>query len=284
MTAAITNRILFAATNAETLVNWKESLLDQCDFLFYETELLALQNSVRINHPDLVVYSAALAANRLAEIASTISENQCCQLIIYRHNEDIDYSIVKPGIDVLLLPEQQALLPVRARHLLSEKAFQDLSKNSLIGYVDPLSGLYNRRMLYDVGEKELNRCQRYGRPFSLVTLKIDNLKEINLQLGFRAGDSLIHHLSTSILGHIRQSDLLARLGDSEFVILLPECHIEQCEHKLGEFSNLLKQVHPEFDGQKIPFTISAGAAEMDTGDIMLEQIIQRSTSELKAIG
>jgi len=283
MTVVVTNRILLAATNSDVIENLKDTLAELSHALFCETKLLALQNSVRINRPDLAVYCADLAKERLSEIARSITEERCAQLIVFDDSQDIDYSLVKPGIDVIRLPQEQALLSARTQHLLSQKAFQDLAENSLVGHVDPLSGLYNRRMLYEVGEKELNRCQRYERPFSLVTLRLNELKDVNMRFGYRAGDALIHHISTSILGRIRQSDLLARLGDSEFVILLPECHIEHCEQKVRELSQLLKQIHPEFEGQKIPFTVLAGVAEMDTGDVVLEQIIQRSNLELEMI-
>lgn len=280
MTAEYPTRVLLVEPDANIRIEWQVLLGDITDLWLFADSLLGAKNSARINKPDLIIYSAQIAAGDLSSLIAEFSIQECCQLIVHTKPNEIDYELIKTGVDIIQLPDQHKLFPSRARHLLSEKAFVDLVENSLLGHIDPLSGLFNRRMLYDLGEKELNRCSRHGRPFSLVIIKIEDLKEINTNFGLQAGDSLINQLSRLILRSIRQSDMLARIGDKEFIILFPECHLDQCRTKAMRLVKEIDNLHPEYASKKLPFSITSGVAELDTGDILLEQIIQRADLDL----
>jgi GGDEF domain-containing protein len=88
--------------------------------------------------------------------------------------------------------------------------------------IDPLTKLYNRGYFNEGIEKEINRCERYGSALSLIIFDIDKFKIINDTFGHLAGDDVLKELSRLCETSIRSSDILARWGGEEFVILVPE--------------------------------------------------------------
>jgi len=87
---------------------------------------------------------------------------------------------------------------------------------------DFLTGAANSRAFYAVAEMELVRARRYGRPFSLAHIDVDNFKTVNDTLGHQAGDDLLRAIVATMQSHVRETDLVARLGGDEFALLLPE--------------------------------------------------------------
>ena len=86
---------------------------------------------------------------------------------------------------------------------------------------DPLTGLFNRRSLFEHAEREQARCERYGTPLSLVMLDIDAFKAVNDTFGHGAGDDVICETAARVACGLRDVDAAFRLGGEEFFILLP---------------------------------------------------------------
>jgi diguanylate cyclase (GGDEF)-like protein len=86
---------------------------------------------------------------------------------------------------------------------------------------DPLSGIYNRRYLERRLEEEFTRVQRYGTPLSILLIDIDHFKEVNDRFGHQAGDLVLSYLGKLILNGIRASDIAARYGGDELMIISP---------------------------------------------------------------
>ena len=91
-----------------------------------------------------------------------------------------------------------------------------------ISMKDSLTGLNNRRYFELALNKEVLRFQRYNRPMTLIVLDIDNFKSYNDTFGHLYGDLAIKTVSKNLKQNIRHSDILARIGGDEFVILLSE--------------------------------------------------------------
>jgi len=87
---------------------------------------------------------------------------------------------------------------------------------------DPLTGLYNRRHLAEVLEREVRRAKRYGRPFTVMIVDLDNFKQVNDRYGHLGGDEVLKKVAQVLQESVRESDLLFRYGGDEFVIVLPE--------------------------------------------------------------
>ena len=84
-----------------------------------------------------------------------------------------------------------------------------------------LTGLQNRRAFLDVGESETERSKRYARSLSVVSLDLDNFKQLNDTKGHDVGYVALRVTAKALLGTLRASDRVARLGGDEFAILLP---------------------------------------------------------------
>lgn len=87
---------------------------------------------------------------------------------------------------------------------------------------DDLIGTVDKRHFLDLADSEMNRSRRYGRPFTVAYLDIDNLRSINDRLGRRTGDAVLRAVAETIRGKIRSPDAAARMGEDEFAILFPE--------------------------------------------------------------
>jgi diguanylate cyclase (GGDEF)-like protein len=97
-----------------------------------------------------------------------------------------------------------------------------LADQRRMAMVDPLTGAMNRRAFQLVAERERLRAGREGTPLTLAYFDIDRFKEINDRLGHGAGDRLLAEFSTAVDEMIRGTDLFARMGGDEFVLLLPD--------------------------------------------------------------
>ncbi len=91
---------------------------------------------------------------------------------------------------------------------------------------DPLTGLYNRRYLDEILERELARAQRGALPISFAMIDIDHFKKINDAFSHVAGDAGLQKLAHQILGQVRTSDIICRYGGDEFLVILPNITAE----------------------------------------------------------
>lgn len=129
--------------------------------------------------------------------------------------------------------------------------------------VDGLTEVHNRRYFTEALEKEVSRCRRYDRMFSLIVFDIDKFKSINDSLGHLAGDAVLRQLGSIMRNKVRRDDTLARTGGEEFAVILPEIALEGGVVLAGKLRELVEQTHFRFEGSRIPVTISLGVAQWD---------------------
>lgn len=144
-----------------------------------------------------------------------------------------------------------------------------------LAVLDPLTGLYNRRSGEQRLAEEIHRSQRHRRPLTVLLSDINGLKHVNDMFGHPAGDQLIKHFAERLQKSIRGSDVAVRLGGDEFLVLLPECKLEEVHHVLGRLS----EMKMDFDGQAIPLTFSAGWTDYIAGELP-EELLKRADAAL----
>jgi diguanylate cyclase (GGDEF)-like protein len=154
---------------------------------------------------------------------------------------------------------------------------QELARNlDFQANTDPLTGLHNRLKFDQELANEMARSDRYASPVSLILLDVDNFKKINDTHGHPVGDKVLIHLSRVVSGMIRDSDVFARWGGEEFVILAPgsdEQMAYQAAEKLRTAIGLAV-----FDEVGI-VTCSFGVAQYADGDTM-KSLIARADDAL----
>ncbi len=101
---------------------------------------------------------------------------------------------------------------------------------------DALTGLYNRRFLVEVLEREVEHAKRYAHPLSVIMADIDRFKEVNDRFGHLKGDQVLREVARLLQESVRASDYVFRYGGEEFVILMPET-----ANRAGEVIERLQQ-------------------------------------------
>ncbi len=122
---------------------------------------------------------------------------------------------------------------------------------------DDLTGLYNRRGFNVLAEQHLKVANREKRRLILLYGDVDNMKHINDTLGHLKGDQALRMIARSLQGTFRKSDIVARIGGDEFVVLALEsekAHPEELIHRLEKHLRIIKQQ----DENNIPVSISMG--------------------------
>src|SRR5690606_11216976 len=128
----------------------------------------------------------------------------------------------------------------QGRELLSANAeIERISRDlEVLSYRDALTGLYNHRAFQERLREEMARARRYGKPLALLYCDIDDFARINAELGYQIGDAILRRLADVLTaddssGRLRESDVAARFGGEELVILLPETSKEGAGVKAG---------------------------------------------------
>ncbi|MFW6110021.1 MAG: GGDEF domain-containing protein [Patescibacteria group bacterium] len=93
---------------------------------------------------------------------------------------------------------------------------------SKVMFKDNLTGLYNRQFFDRVADIEISRALRYDHPLSLVLIDLDDFKKYNDQFGHLQGDQILQRVGKALWENSRESDIPARWGGDEFVVLLPD--------------------------------------------------------------
>ncbi len=126
---------------------------------------------------------------------------------------------------------------------------------------DPLTGLFNQRMFWDLAANEMHRARRHNHPFSLLVLDLDNFKMVNDRYGHIFGDTFLQMLAGKIELFLREGDILTRYGGDEFAVILPETDREEAYAAAVRVLESLKAITLESpDGSQIKATASIGLA------------------------
>ncbi|QFU75284.1 GGDEF domain-containing protein [Halioglobus maricola] len=140
---------------------------------------------------------------------------------------------------------------------------------------DPLTRLLNRRGLEDALQVSFAHATRHGHPTAAIVADIDHFKKVNDNFGHDTGDQVIRFVANSIQHLCRGSDVVARTGGEEFLLVLPETDLDAARILAERIRAMIGEQPLHLDGQRIAITISLGVACIE-GDIDLDHLIQEA--------
>lgn len=146
---------------------------------------------------------------------------------------------------------------------------------------DPLTGAYNRRALMTVLSQSVAQAQRYEWLCSFLLIDIDNFTEFNESFGWDAGDLVLQQLVANLHGFKRTADFLARYGDDQFVMFLPETNIVQSGLAAERVRNMVEELEVPFSQGDLKFTVSIGAATLGDVEETHESMLRRAADNLE---
>jgi diguanylate cyclase (GGDEF)-like protein len=171
--------------------------------------------------------------------------------------------------DVLIM---NTLADLLATALHNSFVFQRLQQQSI---TDGLTGIKTRRFFFEALTSEWKRASRSGRPFSVVLIDLDKFKEVNDSLGHLEGDLVLARVGRLLEQKCRQSNVVARYGGDEFIILMPETGVEHAE-SLAERLRQWLATDPMLQEHHI--TGSFGVASFPVHGVSVEDIIRVADS------
>ena len=145
-----------------------------------------------------------------------------------------------------------------------------------LAHTDPLTGLANRRHLFERLESEFSRAQRYRRPFCLLYIDMDGFKAVNDQFGHLFGDEILRGSARAMQAVLRATDLLARIGGDEFAVLLPETDLVGSEHVANKLRKALTAYGSQLSPSLPMLTLSIGVGQINEDDDAIEDILSRA--------
>ena len=153
------------------------------------------------------------------------------------------------------------------------RLFQEVQSLAL---TDPLTGLQNRRSLFELGRIEFSRAQRMNRPFCCMMLDIDHFKQINDNYGHAIGDQVLQEFAERSKRSVREVDLVGRYGGEEIVIFLPETDSETAMHAAERLRASIEKTPMKVSNQELNVTVSIGVSKKDENTLELETLIARA--------
>lgn len=153
---------------------------------------------------------------------------------------------------ILAMHLAMAISNVRMRESLRAQAIRD-----------PLTGLFNRRYMDEVFDREVRRALRGGEPLAVFMVDIDRFKRINDGFGHEAGDRVIRTLAHCLAGTIRHEDYAFRYGGEEFLLLMPGVEAAAMPARARAVLAAVRRLEPSWEGRPLGgITVSIGAAAL----------------------
>ncbi len=242
--------------------------------LFFGTFALTMAEVVGIGVYALTAFGCAIAVSTRFSASTSGYLDTAYALMVF---------IVLGGCIALNLRIQRIRAKLqRQREALAEA----LAVNRELATRDELTGLLNRRAMQDLMALEQRRALRTGRPLMLAQLDIDHFKPVNDTHGHSTGDRALQAFASTVRASVRDTDVLARWGGEEFVLMLAETGPEDARELLDRVRQAVEALEITHSAGVLHLTVSAGLAQHRTGDT-IDHTLERADQALytaKALG
>lgn len=153
------------------------------------------------------------------------------------------------------------------------RLFQEVQSLAL---TDPLTGLHNRRNIFELGRVEFSRAYRMNHPMCCMMLDLDHFKKINDDHGHQAGDHVLQEFANRCKRSVREMDMVGRYGGEELIIIMPETELTAAVVVAERLRKCVADTPILASGREISLTVSIGVAQKDENTNQVETLVARA--------
>jgi diguanylate cyclase (GGDEF)-like protein len=159
-----------------------------------------------------------------------------------------------------------------------------LTRQQQLAHTDSLTGINNRRHLYELAEHEFEIALRYQQPFSILMFDIDHFKRVNDTFGHAAGDRILQQVTQVTCAKLRSADVIGRYGGEEFVVILPMTNAQQAYQLAERIRTRVAAMQVPTEKRNASVTLSIGIVELQHGkqNGSIEELIRRADEAMYA--
>ncbi len=137
-----------------------------------------------------------------------------------------------------------------------------LARETKLAHTDALTGINNRRRLFELAEHEFEMAVRYQHPLAVIMFDIDHFKEVNDTFGHTVGDQILQRVAQTASQELRSVDVFGRYGGEEFVIILPMTNAQQAYPLAERIREQVATIRLPTEKGEASVTLSIGIAEL----------------------
>ena len=277
-------RIFPASRGAVALLNHTQNLVEvigswaECELLTTEFDPGSCW-ALRTGHPHLVIAGDSTAR---CTHASDVKNTYLCIPILAQgralgilHFQTTDSS---PSLSESELSFKTTFAAQMGLSIANIRLREALRSQSI---KDPLTGLYNRRYLEEMLEREIRRAARSEQPLGVLMLDLDHFKSFNDTYGHDAGDVVLREAASFLVRSIRAEDIVCRYGGEEFVVILPTATLAATQSRAERLRSKIRELTVLHQGKSLGMiTVSIGVAEFPEHGLSLKELLASSDAAL----
>ena len=197
----------------------------------------------------------------------------------YQHKLETEFAEARDQVD-----ELKRMVHLSTDEVL-DKLFSEINRYKELSLTDHLTGLYNKRYFMRRLKEEVARAIRYGEEMSMIFTDIDHFKLVNDNYGHHVGDEVLRRIGAILAGGIgefkvvsrlRKSDIIARFGGEEFVIILPETKPENAVIAAEKMRAAVEKEHLVIGEVELNVTMSFGVAGVSPNTTNEDDLVDRA--------
>jgi len=183
-------------------------------------------------------------------------------VLTYLNDDELGIKAVKSGAQDYLIKGQvtSQLLSRSIRYAIERHRMMEMLRSMAL--LDDLTGLYNRRGLITLGKQHITLARRLNKGFTLLFADLDEMKWINDNFGHKVGDQALKDIALILKETFRESDILARQGGDEFVIITVEAGPDAADKILQRLQRKIEEFKIR-ENRPYPLNLSIGVAYYD---------------------
>jgi diguanylate cyclase (GGDEF)-like protein len=232
--------------------------------------------------PDIILLDAMMPGINGFEVCKKLkanSETSSIPIIFISGNDrpcDKATGLNAGAVDYIAKPFDPSELKARIESVLRSIILEE--KIMLLANTDELTGLDNRRHLFDILEREMFSARIKGRSLCMLMLDIDHFKNVNDTYGHLVGDIILRQMGKILKENIYPLDVAGRYGGEEFVILMPETSYSTALKAAERLLKIIDESYWDIGGKRISITVSIGIASIESSDS--HELIRRADEAL----